>query len=117
MYNVASELIDQIQDIEEIRKGQVSNNLAELDDSLSRLQKCVFHCLCRCIAEYLTHLISDLDRIIRQCEKRVDMKSSYRKRIVGMFTVDKVKAEILELKAQVASAQMRFLVRSAVPPS
>lgn len=41
LYKVASELIDQIQEIEEIRKGHVSDSLAELDDSLSRLQKCV----------------------------------------------------------------------------
>lgn len=40
-------------------------------------------------------------------------RSSYRQRVAGIFAVDKVKADILELKAQVASSQMRFLVCSA----
>lgn len=57
--------------------------------------------------------ISDFVRVVDQCEKRAKKRSGYRRRIAGIFTVDKVKVDIMELKAQVASAQMRFLVCSA----
>lgn len=41
-YKLASELIEQIQEIENIRKGHVSNNMAGLDESLARLEECGF---------------------------------------------------------------------------
>lgn len=41
-YKLASELIEQIQEIENIRKGHVSNYMAGLDESLARLEECGF---------------------------------------------------------------------------
>lgn len=41
LYKLASKLIDQIEDLEDLRKGHVGSSIAELDSSISGLERCV----------------------------------------------------------------------------
>ncbi|KAH8110098.1 hypothetical protein DFH11DRAFT_1730630 [Phellopilus nigrolimitatus] len=97
LYRLSAKLLNEIEDLEGLRKGHVSDNLPGLDHNMSLLKS------------GLENLLDRSQKLLVQQQSKNPIRKG-----LALLTATKIKDEIKELRNEIAEAKLGFMVRTNV---
>ncbi|KAH8105772.1 hypothetical protein DFH11DRAFT_1272739 [Phellopilus nigrolimitatus] len=95
LYRLSAELLDDVEELESLRKGYVSNNLPTLDHNLSLLKS------------GFENVLDRYEKLLVQQQRKNPLYKG-----LALLTTKKIKDEIKDLNNEIAKARSKFLVRT-----
>ncbi|KAH8105782.1 hypothetical protein DFH11DRAFT_1273194 [Phellopilus nigrolimitatus] len=95
LYRLSAELLDDVEELESLRKGYVSNNLPTLDHNLSLLKS------------GFENVLDRYEKLLVQQQRKNPLYKG-----LALLNTKKIKDEIKDLNNEIARARSKFLVRT-----